>query len=115
MSKTDKTHPYWVKLHRYGIEQHDHRKGECDYDPDENAHDPSGYSVGRFYRGCGKAQPDWTWYKNAWFPRPGAMRYEQKRQHRVARARVRDLIAHERYEDIDNHGTYRNNAMWVCY
>lgn len=34
MSRTDAHTPYWVKLHYEGVESHDHRHGDCDYDPE---------------------------------------------------------------------------------
>lgn len=39
MSRTDKDRPYRVKLAEYGVVEHDHRFGPCDFDPEDPQRD----------------------------------------------------------------------------
>lgn len=114
MSHTDKTDPYYVKLNRHGVEYHDHRHGECDFDPDKYAHDPgAGHRYWLF--SCGLTQAYWDYYDDEWFAQPKAIRRESKRQNRAERQRVRQAIHHERYDSLAPQGTGRSNAKWACY
>lgn len=111
MSRTDKTDPYFVKLHRYGIEDHDHSTHKCDYDPNENLHKNTRH---RHWNSCSKQQRCVHYYNDNWFGQPKAYREESIRQHRVSRRKVKSLLHKGRYEDIDNRGTGRSSAIWNC-
>jgi hypothetical protein len=113
MSRTDKTDPWFVKLHREGVEYHDHSLGVCDFDRDFYKHDHDRLS--RWRNRCGLEQSDWSYTKNPWFDQPKAVRQESKRQNRSERRRVRQDIHHGRYDALVKQGTGRNNAEWVCY
>lgn len=113
MSRTDKTDPYYVKLHREGVEQHDHRHGVCDFDRDFYKHDHD--SLSRWRNNCGLQQSYKNYYDDGWFSQPKAVRQESKQQNRNDRRRVRQDIAHGRYDDLVKQQTGRNNANWVCY
>jgi hypothetical protein len=106
MSRTDKTDPYFVKLHRYGVEEHDHRTGICDYDPDENAHDPGN---------CSKTQPIQRYYADGWFERPKSVQIEANYQHRSERRKVKEMLAKGDYDSVPVHRTGRGNALWLSY
>jgi hypothetical protein len=115
MSRTDKTDPYYVKTHRYGIEKHNHSRGECDYDENEFAHGASKFPRWRYGNTCTRSvwEPRGQYWKN--FSRPSAVHHEATRQHRAKRRKVKAQIHHEKYEEIDNHGTERGDAEWVCW
>ena len=118
MSKTDKTDPYWVKLHRYGIEDHDHRYGDCDYDPNHSLHDDTRTWRSRDYHypDCSKIMPYRSYgYGDKWFPHPKALGGERTRQNRVARRTVKAQLHHGDYDGIATYGTGRSRALWEMY
>jgi hypothetical protein len=116
MSRTDKTDPYYVKLHRYGVEEHDHINGECDYDPDENLHDPGNWRARKYtWRSCTKTQPNASYTRNNWFARPKAVRIVANYQHRSERRKVKEMLAKGEYDSVPMHRTGRGNALWICY
>ena len=118
MSHTDKTQPYWVKLKQNPqdrVEEHDHRKGICDLDPNDNgsygwtsqycSYDFSRAAVQTAYQRCSEVE-----------------QLYRKKQNGKARGNLRknlrDIMKTSRadLEDCDYQSfPHRHQALWDAY
>lgn len=128
MSRTDKDVPYRVHVVREGVERHDHRFGECDFEPrfwsrSEWARlDTRGW---RYRQPCGLEQPvsrySWTL---RYYPRNEAVKFYAREFYDRDSARVqkevRDIIKRYRAgDDVSDADIadrpHRHSAQWEAW
>ncbi len=124
MAHTDKTDPYWVKVVRYGREEHNHTRGVCDYVP--GAMHTSNYPrTESTYRMVDGTERTWRrthlpacadqgyWHEPIWFARCKSGGQRRKYENRLDRRRTRQALS----QGEDEIAPYRprNSAMaWCC-
>jgi hypothetical protein len=116
MSHTDKTDPYWVKVARYGHEEHDHRDGVCEL-ADGTAPKEFWWRFG--WRSCHRELGEYSSY---WFGAYGAEQDFRRRDERAARTawrNYRDEIMQWSIEDLEDVDppfvNHKNNARWWAW
>lgn len=110
MSKTDKTDPFWVYIMRYGVEVHNHERGECDIEE----WTPGTSFTNRWLRNrCWKTS-DGIHYRNSYAGSDYSPRYTANRMERGARAKLRADCKKALYDPDHEIEPYRHRhgAAW---
>lgn len=122
MSKTDKTHPTWVKVQQQRnnpevVERHDHRNGVCDIDEAFGERPfywqrrgACGYDVSYYgYHGGFYARPaHGRWYRREYYGRERAK--WRKTKHEMRKLSREDI----EYYDVESR-QHRHSALWEMY
>lgn len=109
MSRTDKTDPYWVKVERYGIEDHDHRNGVCDYEISSKEKGSPRWK----YQSCEDTMSGGWAYSSRYDERASVVKWWSNYFERSNRRETKRLL---RKGDYDSIAPYKNrhSAGWHC-